>query len=90
MIISIIREINWLPKHIIHGEANGYCIVDKNHPIFGKSFWELEFIKVHGGITFSELLTEDLCNQFEISLDNIGKWCVGFDTCHLGDNSEKL
>lgn len=52
----------------------GYVSVPKNHPFYGKSYWDIEDkIEVHGGLTFSGKL-----HGFE------GLW-FGWDYAHAGD-----
>ena len=59
------------------GWGNGYVDLNEGHVLFGKSYNYLHDnynIYVHGGLTFSELVN--------------GKWRIGFDTAHMGDNKE--
>ena len=52
----------------------GYVSVPKNHPFYGKSYWDIgDKIEVHGGLTFSGKL-----HGFE------GLW-FGWDYAHAGD-----
>ena len=52
----------------------GYVSIPKNHPFYGKSYWDIEDqIEVHGGLTFSGKL-----HGFE------GLW-FGWDYMHAGD-----
>ena len=52
----------------------GYVSIPKNHPFYGKNYWDIEdTIEVHGGLTFSGKLP---------GLD--GLW-FGWDYMHAGD-----
>lgn len=52
----------------------GYVSIPKNHPFYGKNYWDIEDkIEVHGGLTFSGKLP---------GLD--GLW-FGWDYMHAGD-----
>ena len=68
------------------GESNGYLVIDdKTHPWFGKEFDEID-IEVHGGLTFSSEVTEDLISRCEeLTSEDIGSWMIGFHTSHLYD-----
>jgi hypothetical protein len=68
------------------GWGNGYVLVDKTSPWWGKHYDEVD-CKVHGGLTFSEEVTSDFINSWpELSPPDIGMWCFGFDTAHYQDN----
>lgn len=52
----------------------GYVSIPKNHPFYGKKYWDIEDkIEVHGGLTFSGKL-----HSFD------GFW-FGWDYMHAGD-----
>jgi hypothetical protein len=53
------------------GYRCGYIEVDRSHPWYGKSRDELDFICVHGGVTFSDF-------------DEDSSW-FGFDCAHFND-----
>ena len=55
----------------------GYVRVPPGHPLFGKSYDDVD-INVHGGLTFAE---EEPCTEHE---DGQG-WWFGFDCAHAGD-----
>lgn len=38
----------------IYGTHNGYVAVPPTNKYHGKSYWDIDDIRVHGGITFSE------------------------------------
>jgi hypothetical protein len=74
------------------GEYNGYVIIPQEHPYYAKSYWDINDIDIHGGLTLSEPLSvfpenviEWIGEKPEI-LENY--WVFGFDTCHLGDNKD--
>ena len=72
------------------GESNGYLVIDdKTHPWFGKEFDEID-IEVHGGLTFSREVTEELISLYkELTSEDIGSWIIGFDTAHLYDTYDQ-
>ena len=59
---------------LAEGKDGGYVSIPKNHPFYGKSYWDIEDkIEVHGGLTFSGKLP---------GLD--GLW-FGWDYMQAGD-----
>jgi len=58
---------------------NGYVGVDKEHLLYGKSYWDYN-ADVHGGLTYSE----KGLSRLDIFED---LWFFGFDTNHLGDKA---
>ena len=96
-IIKLIRPITWLSGHD-HGYANGYIALPKDHPWYEVDYEDIP-VKVHGGLTFSEMMTRDDLNtgylgSFEkvdeqfTQDDLIGKRVIGFDTYHPEDNQD--
>jgi len=71
-------------RHSDFGWGNGYVLVNSSHPLYGKNWDEIN-LDVHGGITFSELVTPHLRGIFGLRPGAEGKWCIGFDTHHGGD-----
>jgi hypothetical protein len=68
------------------GWGNGYVVIPENHSLFGKDYDELnEIVNVHGGLTFSE----DLTNLEGMPVEVTAGWVVGFDTAHAGDTLDK-
>lgn len=65
------------------GHLCGYIAVPEGHPYFGKSFFEMRDIKVHGNVT--------LCAEINSSHPNAalfqGLWIIGFDCGHAWDIS---
>lgn len=71
------------------GYANGYVMIPKEHPYYGKSYYEIDGIDVHGGLTFSDFILDNW--NAEEWLDEKPEhpedyWVLGFDTIHAGDN----
>lgn len=87
-------ENTWLtPDHLAcglsHGWGNGYVIIPKNHPFYGVNYNIINhFVNVHGGLTYSEYCKEDSLLIFNLNREDVGKWVIGFDTAHAGDNPE--
>lgn len=89
--ISSIRS-----TELLFGTHNGYVILDRNHPISGMYYGDIDEkydIEVHGEITFSNRLSTfkhstDFSETPEL-LDYQDYWVLGFDTQHAGDNAEK-
>lgn len=69
------------------GWGNGYVLLPKDHIFYGIHYDEInQHIHVHGGLTFSSLVDEDLKNNFGLEDSDIGSWIIGFDTAHYRDN----
>ena len=92
MLKTFTKDNTWftskVPNPLDYGWGNGYVIIPKDHPAFGKSYDDLYDIDVHGGLTYSQELTKERCKAFGIDESNIGSWVVGFDTFHYGDDIE--
>lgn len=89
-----------------YGTHNGYIAVPHNHPWHGKHYNEINEMLpmyIHGGLTFSEYLTEEnsplkendwkqiIPTRPEISkelLSSFNYWVIGFDTAHSNDTPE--
>lgn len=74
------------------GWGNGYVIIPKWHELFGKNYDDIneyKEINIHGGLTFSCEIDTHIYLKFKLSSTDLGKWIVGFDTCHYGDNDIK-
>jgi hypothetical protein len=76
----------WVPMGFNAGWGNGYVIVPKEHPLHGVHYNALYHVEVHGGLTFSEEITADNIEHFDLTPEDIGSWCFGFDTAHCGDS----
>jgi len=55
--------------------------------VHGKGCDDID-VDVHGGLTFAAQVHEELFDEIQFDEEDYGKWCVGFDTCHAGDNDE--
>ena len=68
-----------ITRHSGMGHLCGYVGVPRDHPLFGRTYWDLyevnADIRVHGGITFAS------------SIDKLGEdiWWFGFDCGHADD-----
>jgi hypothetical protein len=86
---TLLREIDWgveMPMFFSHGYANGYVLIPKGHP-WHKVHYDDIPVDVHGGLTFSEEVDGSMVDDFdELTKEDVGKWMIGFDTCHSGDN----
>ena len=79
-----------------NGWGNGYVLIPEGNKLFGMFFDDINkqySINVHGGLTFSKLLTErhrELLGENAIDgnliPNDIAFWMIGFDTCHIFDN----
>ena len=94
-VIKLIRPITW-ENNIDRGYANGYVALPKDHPWYKVGYDNIP-VKVHGGLTFSEMITDDDLNtefleSFEkvdeqfTQEDLIDKWVIGFHTLYPDDN----
>lgn len=93
----IVKENDWywekIPEEFRNrlgfeiGWGNGYVIVPKEHPLFGKSYYELsEHVSVHGGLTFGQIINDKIVELFNLDKDDLGSFLYGFDTAHYEDN----
>lgn len=93
-ITHTIKENTWLSSDlgnsglIDFGWGNGYVFLPEGHKYYEYHYNDIE-IYVHGGLTFSELVTENMINLWGLPETELGKWCIGFDTCHDGDTIDK-
>lgn len=70
------------------GWGNGYVVLDKDHPWYGKHYNNIP-VDIHGGLTYSEYIDEKDLDHFNLENEDIGKYIIGFDTFHTGDTEEK-
>ena len=69
------------------GWGNGYVLIPRGHVLHGKHYDEINSVAVvHGGLTFSRMVDGSNYKFYGLSKRHLGKWMVGFDTCHYGDN----
>lgn len=84
------------PTHYVTlGEYNGYVAIPPSNKYYKYCYTDYEDIpiKVHGGVTFGQLNTDELkdwLSDIEIITPNIteipkGWYIIGFDTLHYGD-----
>ena len=64
------------------GNLNGYIGVEKGHPWWGETYWDLD-VDVHGGLTYTG-------EERPGTWDKDGRWWLGFDTAHAGDVVPKI
>jgi len=86
-ILSFIKENTWLPG-MKHGWGNGYVVIFKGHPMYGKHYGEVP-VDVHGGLTFSESVNSVIGNFPELTEEMKDGWVFGFDTAHYNDSMER-
>jgi hypothetical protein len=87
---EVAHENTWIKRGgiFLHsGWGNGYVVIPKDHPFHGLHYHVINhFVSVHGGLTFSEYCSKENMLQFHLDENDIGKWIVGFDTGHFGDD----
>ena len=71
-----------------HGWGNGYAVIHKYHPFFGKSYDAIS-AEAPGGLTFCCLGKDCEWPELDEKYKNEDHWIFGFDTCHWGDTLEK-
>lgn len=65
------------------GWGNGYALVFKGHPLYGKHYDDAsDIVSIHGGLTYSGPIETLLV---EVPKEQIGGWVFGFDTGHFED-----
>ena len=76
------------------GWGNGYVVLPPDHIFHGVDFTKIP-LNVHGGLTYSKLVTVNMVNMIdsngnymwpELMMKDIGGWLIGFDTSHHTDN----
>lgn len=86
-------ENTWTPKGrklFSTGWGNGYVLIPKDHPFHGVDYDTInKFVNVHGGLTYSDSCTSSVIQSFGLEDEDQGKWMIGFDTAHSGDNEER-
>lgn len=83
----LVVENTWSAPIIERGWENGYVLIPIGHSLHGIHYNDMYQIDVHGGLTYSELVTEKKLKIWpELSKKDIGCWMVGFDTMHLEDD----
>lgn len=85
----VIKENTWFTRDMFDfGWGNGYVLIPKDNHLHGKHYDDIN-VDVHGGLTFSGLVDTKMVEDWELDKEDEGKWCVGFDTSHYGDNLSK-
>jgi hypothetical protein len=89
-LIYTVLENTWL-SGMTTGWGNGYVCVPKEHPLYGIDYSDerVYSLDVHGGVTFSEEVTEEDLERLSLPVQTLDMWCFGFDTAHYGDTPVK-
>ena len=86
---TVVIETTWLPREFMDfGWGNGYALVPKAHPLHGVNYSHIE-LDVHGGLTYSRLVDDEIVSLFGLEDADKGYWMLGFDTAHGGDTLEE-
>lgn len=88
-----IRELSWFKSYTKgvpslsanYGWGNGYVILPKEHPWYGKTYNNIP-VEIHGGLTYSNFIEEENIVSLGLEDKDIGMYMIGFDTAHYGDN----
>lgn len=69
------------------GWGNGYVLLPPDHEYFGKSYDEINnHVDVHYGLTYGGLVNDKMIDFWqELTKEDEGMWCIGFDTAHYED-----
>jgi len=84
---TFIVENTWLPRNSSNfdfGWGNGYVLIPIGHPLHGKNYDDIN-VNVHGGLIFSGLVNITMVEVYKLDKEDIGTWCVGFDTTYNND-----
>ena len=84
-IITFVRENTWL-NFREHGWGNGYAVVFKGHPAYGKDYLDID-VYVHGGLTYTDSVNSS--NWDGLTEEMKDGWVFGFDTAHYCDDMER-
>lgn len=85
-------KIQWIHNGLdclmVRGPAGawcGYVGVPPSHPLFERSYQDVDGIYVHGGLTFSDKCAEhgNICHTGEVASAEV--WWLGFDCAHTYD-----
>ena len=90
---TTIVEVTWThPLLEGYGWGNGYVIIPKGHPLYGKDYRTIHKmmpeLDVHGGLTYSTTVDTEIIRHMNLDQEDRGQWIVGFDTLHYGDTAE--
>lgn len=70
------------------GWGNGYALIPQGHVLYGVPYDEIN-VDAPGGLTYGSIITEAQLEVFGLNREDLGMYCVGFDTCHYEDTLEK-
>lgn len=92
----VIKENTWLNSGNVmpglkmeFGWGNGYALIPRGHKFHGVHYTTVDdSVNVHGGLTFSTLINVRAMKFYGLSKRHLGKWMVGFDTCHYRDTPQ--
>ena len=86
---TFIKDNTWQDRayHDL-GWGNGYVIIPEGNPLHRMDYAMID-VEVHGCLTFSALVDEELATSWGIPAECIGGWMVGFDTAHCNDTLER-
>ena len=90
-IVAFAVKNTWLSREYSDfGWGNGYVVIPEGHPWYDKEYSDecYQNVDVNGGLTFSEII-KDHAKLPEAFKPHIGKFVIGFDTCHSWD-SERM
>ena len=78
--VAFIKSNNWANYPILHGDYNGYVAVPPTNKYHGKTWDVMDgYVKVHGGVTFSEPATngkETAVSKRKYKSEYVGKPCA--------------
>lgn len=85
----IIKENTWLKRELTDfGWGNGYVLIPEGNIFHGLDYNDImQKVQVNEELTFSSMVNEEMVNHWpELRKQDIGKWCVGWDSCHVHQN----
>lgn len=91
--VAFVKSNEWFKSEFTeHGACNGYVAVPPTNKYHGKSYWDIEDINVHGGITFSEPVIngeKSFMSERQYSPERVGKRNLVLDNAEfITDNTE--
>ena len=88
MLKGFIRASNMTQtSYFTFGWGCGYILLPEDHPFYKVDYDEIP-ITVHGGLTFGCIVSDRMQKNWKLKKEDIGKYCIGFDALHHGDNLE--
>lgn len=84
-----ILEGEKIQRNLNLGWGNGYVILDKNHPWYRIGYKEIP-VEVHGGLAYGAVIDKGMIHAWkeDLSEEDEGKYLIGFNTAHYGDNQD--